>query len=635
MDFFSAQDAARKRTTVLIVYFILAVFLIICGVYGAVLFAWTHYDTATTGLWHPGLFFLTALGVLVVVLTGTITRSLALSKGGEAVATMLGGVQLNPNTDDPDERKLLNVVEEMAVASGLPVPRAFILPEEKGINAFAAGINTNDAIVAVTAGCLERLSRDELQGVIGHEFSHILNGDMRLNVRIMGVIYGILIIASVGRGILRGGSRTRSSSSGRKGGGGPIIVMALMILAIGYIGVFFGRLIQAAVSRQREFLADASAVQFTRNPPGLAGALKKISAHSEGSRLLNPNAEEASHFFFSDSRKSLFTRWLGTHPPLEERIQRLDPSFTKPAGHDQAEFQTGISPGDRFQLSPAGLAAGVGSLQPRHISYAEKIIAGLPSRLKEASREPFGARALVYGLLLGEEEEERKTRLDWLRAHADPAVMREASLLIPLIDRVDRGRRLPLAEMAVPALKALSPKQYQAFRRIVQSLVAADRRVSLFEFALHRMLVHNLDGFFTGKEPRRGIHHDVGSVEDQAFLLLSTLAWAGNQAQEAAQEAFSQGLAQLEIRREVLIIEKDKCSFQALDRVLESLAGADPAQKKKLLTACLACVSHDQWLSLDEFELLRVIADSMDMPIPPVSPGKEMRGLMTGGEERV
>jgi Zn-dependent protease with chaperone function len=623
MDFFSAQESAKKKTALLIVYFVLAVAFIIAGVYAALLLAWTSYDDSLKGLFHPYLLIYTAVGVGVVVLTGIVTKSLALSKGGEAVATLLGGVPINPNTDDPDERKFLNVVEEMAIASGLPVPRAFILPEERGINAFAAGIKTSDAVVAVTEGCLHHLNRDELQGVIGHEFSHILNGDMRLNVRLMGIIYGILIIASIGRVILRGGSRIRSSPSDKKGGGAwPIFVMALMILAIGYIGVFFGRLIQAAVSRQREFLADASAVQFTRNPPGLAGALKKINDLTQGSRLSNPYAEEASHFFFSACRRSFFTRWLATHPPLGDRIQRLEPSFKNSARRDHAEVPAGGFGGDRVQFSPSGLAARVGSPKPQHLLYAEKLVTDLPPLVKESSHEPFGAQALVYCLLLNKEGKERKTQLDWLQAHAESAALREVSLLIPLIDRIGRGYRLPLADMAMPALKALSPQQYRAFRLIVQSLVAADKKVSLFEYALHRMLVRHLDGFFTQGKPEHGTYHTVEALEKEAVLLLSTLAWTGNQERESAQEAFKQGLAQVKVQREISLVEKEKCTFQALDAGLEKLGRATPALKKKLLMACVACVSHDQWVSLDEFEILRAVADSMDLPIPPVFPGE-------------
>ena len=624
MDFFSAQDKARRKSTVLIIYFIFAVAFIIIGVYGAVLIGWTTYhDRAATGLWHPNLFLFTALGVLLVVLTGVITKSLALSKGGEAVATLLGGVPLSPNTVDPDEKRFLNVVEEMAIASGLPVPSAFILPEESGINAFAAGIDTSDAVVAVTAGCLKRLHRDQLQGVVAHEFSHILNGDMRLNVRLMGMIYGILILASLGRVVLRGGAVRGPRSRGRKGGGAwPILAMALIIMAIGYIGVFFGRLIQASVSRQREFLADAAAVQFTRNPAGLAGALRKIAALSEGSRLSNPNAEEAGHFFFSTCRKSSFTRWFATHPPLEDRIKKLESTSRGSVRPEPSQVQSGISDGDRVRLSPAAFAAAVGSPQPRHLSYAEKIMADLPSPVKEACHEPFGAQALVFCLLLNKDGPVKKTRLDWLGAHADTAALREVERLMPFVDRIDRGLYIPLVDMAVPALKTLSPGQYQAFRRIFQSLVGVDRKVSLFEYALHRILVRHLDGFFTKKTSGHRTWHTVQSVEKEIFLLLSTLAWTGSQVREAAQESFVHGLAQLSIHREITVYEKEECTFKALDRSLGKLARTAPVLKRKLLTACVACVAHDNWLSLDEFEILRAVADAMDLPVPPVFPGK-------------
>jgi Zn-dependent protease with chaperone function len=623
MDFFSAQEAAKRKSAVLIIYFMLALAFIIGGVYAAVLFAWTHYDSTVRSLWQPDLFLYTALGVMLVVLSGIVTKSLALSKGGEAVAVLLGGVQINPNTDDPDERKFLNVVEEMAIASGLPVPRTFVLPDEKGINAFAAGLKTTDAAVAVTAGCLHRLNRDELQGVIGHEFSHILNGDMRLNVRLMGVIFGIFMIASIGRALLRGGSRTRVSSSGKKGGGArPILLVALILLAIGYIGVFFGRLIQAAVSRQREFLADASSVQFTRNPPGLAGALKKIGDHTDGSRIRNPHAEEASHFFFSAFRKSLFSGWLSTHPPLKERIRRLDPSFRGRVNRDRPEIQAGNTGQDRIPVSPSGLAAKVGLPEPQNIRYAEGLIKHLPRLVKDASHEPFGAQALVYGLLLNEEGRVRKAQLDRLQTYADAAVLREVSRLMPLIDRLGKEHRLPLAEMAMPALKTLSPQQYQAFRRMVKSLFAADKKMTLFEFALQRMLVRHLDGFFSDKKWGHGTYRTVHGLEKEVFLLLSILAWAGHQHGGSVQKAFAQALAALGVQGDVPVVDKEKCTFRALEESLEKLGLAAPGLKKKILMACVACVSQDAWVSLEEFEILRAIADSMDLPIPPLSPGR-------------
>ena len=329
MDFFERQDQARRNTKLLVVYFVIGVAMLILAVYAA----WwgslpasprsQHHgysEQAQLVLWNPQLFLVAAVGTLAVIGLGSGFKTLELAQGGSTVATMLGGRLVNPATTDPDERKLRNVVEEMAIAAGIPVPQVYVLPEERGINAFAAGHSTSDAVVAVTAGAMKLLTRDELQGVIGHEFSHILNGDMRLNLRLMGIIFGILCLAVIGRVLLY----TRSRSSKDKN---PLPLLGLVLMVIGWVGVLFGRLIQAAVSRQREFLADASSVQFTRNPAGLAGALKKIGGLSYGSKLEAAHAEEASHMFFGNGMGESFFHLMDTHPPLAERIRAIDPSF--------------------------------------------------------------------------------------------------------------------------------------------------------------------------------------------------------------------------------------------------------------------------------------------------------------------
>jgi len=305
MDFFERQDKARKKTKLLVFYFILAVAALIVAVYFAALLIFSGVqaqqhrnfgESPQFALWNPQLFLGVAGGVLAVVLIGSGYKTVALAQGGSAVSEMMGARLVSPNTNDPDERKLLNVVEEMAIASGVPVPHVYVMDEEDGINAFAAGHKPGDATITVTRGCVKILSRDELQGVIGHEFSHILNGDMRLNLRLMGIIFGILCLAIIGRVLLQ-----TARVGGRGRGQNPLPLLGLLLLVIGYIGVFFGRLIQAAVSRQREFLADASSVQFTRNPGGITGALKKIGGLGEtGSRLSHAHAEELSHMFFGN-----------------------------------------------------------------------------------------------------------------------------------------------------------------------------------------------------------------------------------------------------------------------------------------------------------------------------------------------
>ena len=334
MDFFERQEQAHRSTKLLVVYFITGVVLLIAVIYLAVVVLFAGIGSrhrhrsyqegygkqSELALWNPQLLFGVAVGTLAVIGIGSAFKTMELSRGGSSVATMLGGRLVNSNSTDPDERKLLNVVEEMALASGVPVPPVYVLETENGVNAFAAGHSTSDAVVAVTRGCMKLLSRDELQGVIGHEFSHILNGDMRLNLRLTGIIFGIISLAVIGRILFytRGGSRNNRNA---------LPLLGLVLLFVGWIGVFFGRLIQAAVSRQREFLADASSVQFTRNPGGITGALKKIGGLSYGSKLKNAHAGEAAHMFFGNGMAEPFFGLLATHPPLTERIRAFEPGF--------------------------------------------------------------------------------------------------------------------------------------------------------------------------------------------------------------------------------------------------------------------------------------------------------------------
>ena len=522
MDFFERQDQARRSTRRLLVYFMLAVILIILSIYIAVI-AIVYGFSVNRALghpfqwWDPDMFLWVTGGTLSVIVIGSLYKIFALSQGGEVVGRWLGGRLIDSNTPNPQERRLLNAVEEMAIASGTPVPSVFLLEEEKSINAFAAGFTPADAVIGVTQGTLQILYRDELQGVIAHEFSHILNGDMRLNIRLIGILNGILVIAMIGYGILRG---TRSSSS-KKGGGGAVLAFGAALFIIGYVGVFFGKLIKSAVSRQREFLADASAVQFTRNPDGIAAALKKIGGLVHGSRIEGPKAEETSHLFFSDgmhgtkspvlsmrNRKppvqtqSAFS-FMATHPPLETRIERIDPSFDGrfPAVHfpskealetrNQKELAASAAPsaakpaaptrpgGTPFipiiPVIPQQMTQLFGKLTEAHLAYATLLLSGLPSRLTAGVREPASARIIIFALLLSHDSETRRAQFQLLNESKDPLVSSEATLeASTLIDRCPPEARLPLVDLALPALQTLSFSQYQEFTGLVEGLMKAD-----------------------------------------------------------------------------------------------------------------------------------------------------------------
>lgn len=636
MDFFAHQDRARRNTKWLVVYFVLAVILIITAVYAvfAAVFLWASASAGAQApavpaqWWNPNLFaWVTGLTLLVIVV-GTIYKTWALAGGGEAVARSLGAEPIRSDSTEPAERRLLNVVEEIAIASGTPVPRVYVL-EEDSINAFAAGFSTRDAVVAVTRGALNRLSRDELQGVIAHEFSHILNGDMRLNIRLIGVLNGILVVGIIGYWILRSALNTRSGRGGKKGNPLPFILLGLAVMIIGYIGVFFGKLIKSAVSRQREFLADAASVQFTRNPAGLSGALKKIGGLMDGSRITHPNAEEASHLFFADGLRASFFNLMATHPPLHERIRRIEPAFdgkflsaadqlSAPADSPVAAAAAGLS-GPAAGRATAEVIGTIGQPDTRHLAYVTSVLTGIPDDLKNAARDPGKAQALILGLLLNREAEPRARQLRYLEQQSDPEFYGQLRNIMPLLNNLRPEYRLPLVDMALAALRALSPAQVEAFKAALRALVEADAAISLFEYTLQRMVLRHLE-LAAGKPARRPIYYsDLPAILPRVTVVLSTLAYYGRADHAAAAQAFAAGFNALDAGAGD-ILPPAQCGLPQVDEALTVLALAAPQLKKQVLNACVACISADGQTTIAEAELLRAIADSLDCPIPPLLP---------------
>lgn len=640
-DFFDRQDAARRQTARLLVLFAGAVALIVGGVYlVATLVVGANAPNAAA--FSPSRFALVATLVLLTITSGSLYKISALRDGGDAVARMLGGRLLDPDRADLAERRLLNVVDEMALAAGTPVPPVYVLDDEPGINAFAAGFTPGDAVVAVSKGALGRLTRDELQGVVGHEFSHILNGDMRLNLRLIGLVHGILVIALTGQVLLRVVSQGRLGRGGGKDRGGVVLALVVTgvgLLVVGWVGVLLGRVIRCAISRQREFLADASSVQFTRNPEGLAGALKKIGGFSAGSLLRSPNAEQASHMFFALGVPSL-TGLLATHPPLAERVRRLDPTFdgafpdaAGPDGDPDDDRATAYlaaladrpAPSSRPQvipLDPIAAVASVGSPTVAHVGYASDLIGGLPPALAAAAREAFSARAVVYALLLDPSEEVRREQVARLADSAEAGTADEVLRLLPLVATLGEDARLPLVDLTFPALRRLSEGQYRTFRGNVDALVQADRRVSLFEYTLLRMLLRHLDRAFSRRRPPRVRYETLDGVFSACSVLVSTLARLGHQKGPGVARAFEAGMARLQQNhpgeRVVALADPVDCSLGAVDRALDRLAQAAPSVKRRVLDACAGCIAADGVVTPAEAELLRAIADSLDCPMPPI-----------------
>ena len=646
-DFFARQDAARRNTTRLVVLFVMAVLAIMVSI-DLLLAATLGYASGGSeggplNYWaiatDPGLVALAVVGTLVVVGGGSLYKIAQLRGGGKVIAEQLGGRLLHPDTSDPTEQQILNVVQEMAIASGTATPPVYLLDHEQGINAFAAGFTPGDAVIGLTRGTAERLTRDELQGVVAHEFSHILNGDMRLNIRLIGILHGILIIGLLGYFILRStmysGYRRRSS---RDQGGGAMAILALGagLAAVGFFGTFFGNLIKAAVSRQREFLADASAVQFTRHPNGIAGALKKIGGFSAGSLVKSPNAPEASHMFFGRATSG-FSAMFSTHPPLAQRIRRIDPSWDGTLPEDVERVQTAPGPaaaraagvsavaGGEEEWRTAGSAhaamahavASVGQPSEAHIRYAAQLLESLPKPLVSAAHEPYGARAVVYTLLLDREPGPRQVQLAHLAKAADPGVYQEALRLAPLVAALDVRARLPLVEVALPALRELTPAQEAVFRQNVVTLVQADSEIDLFEWSLHRILLHDLEAHRGTALPSAAAPQTSPSAQAACELLLSMLAHAGHRDADAARHAFEQGRERLQMPHARLRTGRD-LRLDALDAALTKLANAAPQDKRRILNAAQTTIVADRTVTATEAELLRAISASLGAPMPPL-----------------
>jgi Zn-dependent protease with chaperone function len=625
MNFFEQQDRSRNKSTQLILLFGLGVTGIVVAVYLAAVIIFFYANSGsqpgrTPFTWfHPELFLWVALATLAVIIGGSLIKIKALRRGGSYVAESLGGRGIHPATTDPRERVLVNVVEEMALASGVPVPMIYVLDNEAGINAFAAGYTYEDAVVAVTRGCLEQLNRDELQGVVAHEFSHILNGDMRLNLHLIGMISGILVLAVLGRILLHSSRRSSRSS---KGSGGAVM-LGLALLLIGYIGVFVSRMLQSAISRQREYLSDASAIQFTRNPTGIANALKKIGGFSSGTRITSPAAEETGHMFFGNAVASIFA----THPPIVDRIQRIDPSFSgdftdrkpisAPASGEFSSLVSAAAPGMGRSMAPEGFMSRVGTLSAENIAGSAKILDAIPAAVREDLRDPFGASCVIYTLLLDSDAPEKNKQMAAFAPMAsDEVIVRMAGLekaMAGLAPEVP----LALLDLALPALRQLSPEQYERFKRSVQVLVQADGKITLFEFVVQQIITHRLDTAFLPRGAKE-THRSIEPLVNDAVVVLSKVAAVGHADPNETLMAFNAAMKQIPVSgagEKQLIVD---AGLDDVGRALSKFAAARPGVKRVLLDACAHCVLYDKTVTASEAELLRAVAYALDLPLPPM-----------------
>ncbi|WP_129640955.1 M48 family metallopeptidase [Peristeroidobacter agariperforans] len=635
MNFFERQEQSRRTTRWLVVLFVAAVLAVAAAVNAVVCFVLSLGEANRTGYsptmgeWmsaHPGTVLLTTLVVVGIIALASLYKTVVLGGGGGVVARSLGGVRVSPDTTDPQQRRLLNVVEEMAIASGVPMPEVYLLEQETGINAFAAGHNPANAAIGVTRGTLTTLNRAELQGVIAHEFSHILNGDMRLNIRLMGLLFGLLVIALIGRTVLRLSSGGRDSKKAM-----PVLLVALAVMVVGYIGLFFGRLIQAAVSRSRESLADASAVQFTRDPTGLRGALVKIGALSGGSRIGNLEVEEVAHMLFAPG----MNRFFATHPALEDRLKAIDPRFdpkeferaraemarlAEQKNADAAPKQTSAERLDSLINVPGGaasasVAALVGNPGTIHMQVARDIRKSLPDEIVSASRHPQSARTLMLALALDANSEARERQRQFISQQLGVQTADDLAELLSAVDALEPEQRMPALLGAVPALRQLTRDERMQLMSTLNGMLQREGRVSLQSYVLRKLAQVHLNDDLNPVARTRQL--PLSAVQKDIQVLFSVLAQHGHSDAATSRRAYEVGVHHLLPRERPSFVNLAHWA-QPLDLALSRLDQLAPIMKEQLVEALVKTVTHDQKLTLGEAELLRAVCATVHCPLPPL-----------------
>lgn len=646
MNFFAHQELARKQTRRMIVLFTIAVICIVIAVDFVVMVALGigNDDRRGAGGAGAGAILATSVGVVAVIGLATLYRISTLRAGGSAVALQLGATPVPLDTTDFAYRRLRNVIEEIAIASGVPVPEIFVLEEEIAINAFASGYTPADAAVTVTRGCLDKLTRDELQGVIAHEFSHVLNGDMRLNIRLVGVAFGILVLAIVGRKIAEVSGRSRSRDSG------GIVILGVALLVVGYIGVFFARIIKASISRQREYLADASAVQFTRQTEGIAGALKKIGGLSEGSKLTSHDGEEVAHMLFGDGVG--YSALFATHPVLTERIKRLEPQFNpaefaeiaadwthplrvgatddpqaslagfapaRSSSRSATAAQAGVLPSSsrEMRLSPSAVSEQVGNPDSGDYRAAAALSMSIPEVLNAAAHGREQSMELVFALLLNADAAVRKQQVELIARYYDPGTAAEVEQLAGQTGQLHPMLRLPLAALAFPALRRHPRPALQIFVIVLKQLIKADGRVSLEEYCLARLVGVQVIDALNPSATRAMGRIKLGDARAELCDLFAVLAQYGHEDDESARRAYVLGLNEVLPSVKPLYAPPQDWA-QALDRALPKLDLLTPAGKELVVRGLTHAISADGIVSVNEAELLRTVCAALHCPLPPI-----------------
>ncbi len=667
MNFFEHQSRALRKSRTLIYLYILAIIAIIA----------VFHTVVSVSAQLPWLneWLLVETVVITLIVGGASLFKIQQLKSmeGDGIAESLGGVRINSQTASFSEKRLLHIVEEIALAAGAPIPNVYVLREESSINAFAAGFSPESSVVAVTQGTLDYLNREELQGVIAHEFSHIVHQDTNLNLKIMGVLFGLCIMTIAGFEMIRfaplfmSNSRSSRENDSTASIGAVLLALGLAFVIIGLVGQLLSNIIRAAVSRQREFLADASAVQYTRNPLGIAGALAKIKFLADGgAKIANKKSAAASHMFFgSPFAPGFFSRIFDSHPDLVTRTKRINPQFDgafptsirkqteQEIQKDESQRKTTLPPIlDKFPFPPrnparvgtAGFAItaaspepnatpqnappvqatpkeisqkllhSVGEVPSENITYAEGLLQNIPEEINEFVRTPLGAKALICAFLLPTEDLEISAEGNTLQA-APKEIQEETKKIFSKTRELSKTMKFILAELAYTSLKTIAPAEYESFRRLVMNLIAADKKYDLFEYGLYAILIRNLDRFFGKRRPTTPKFSRLDSSLKEPFqMVLSFFAYSGSDQSIERKKAFSLGCSVLGV--DMQLLPQTECRLQYFTTSLEKLTLADFPLRRKILDAFYQCIIADGTITEQESELIRIVSRYLESPVP-------------------
>ncbi len=647
MNFFQHQEYARSKTRWLLFVYVLAVVAIVIALDAIFMLVkylavseysqTTNLTTDIKGLIEndASTLLLFSLAIIVFIGVASLFRVLTLQGGGSKVAAALGGTLVDANHPDRRVRRLINIVEEMAIASGLPVPQVFVLEQESGVNAFAAGHQPEDATVAVTRGALEIFNRDELQGVLGHEFSHILNGDMRMNMRLLGPLFGITLIGMMGNTLLRSAARSNVRSS-RESSGGAFVVLLLGagLAIIGFIGQLAGRMIKAAISRQREYLADASAVQFTRQKDGIGGALKKIAAWQHGSVIADSGTEEISHMLFANGLRKQFSSLFATHPPIKDRLQRMGIRFDKQEIDRLAVKikRTSINGSQQRssaidETTQAGFIADSVSgftkvyedrFNSEALKSARTLLNHIPDKIRAEAESENTVREVILALLLNNERAIKEQQLKVIRSAGVGINFHRVVEVRQQLDELSQNLRLPILDLGFPAIRHLTWQTRWDFYTLVERLILLDGQVNSFEYMLSRLLLQMLEENRKPDSSSGKKHIKLHRLQYHLRTLFSVVALFGHDDEQLANRAYIAGMDNLFGNQQWPQYYMPADWIAHFDAALAALDRARPLIKEEIINSLMVIIGFDHDYRIEEYEMLRVISALLHCPMPLV-----------------